>query len=1284
MSNPNFAHKPEDLLSTCESEPIHIPGRVQVHGVLLVIEKESWRILQCSDNVKLILERDVNEVLNLKLGELLDSRSFLALDGLVFSHSFNEVNPINLRIADLHDKEFEGVFIDNDDCLLLEMTPIQPDARAESARLERQLQATLDAIDTATNRLEACHIAAYHVRKLTGFDRVMVYQFDADWHGEVIAEDKSPQVESEYLGLHFPSSDIPAIARKLYELSPVRTITDILSTESAMVPTLHPITQKPADMSRCNLRGVSPVHVEYLSNMGVRATASVSIVVQGRLWGLVACHNYSPKLISFNTRRCCAVVSRYLSRVVEALELSERLNAKTTLKKRVRAIFDGHSDHALFASMLLSIAPQLVELFGASGFAYLNSEEHQTYGVVPPPEALNLLRGWLKERVHLGARGYESSRLVERFPEIAPWGDVAAGIIAIQISRPSQSYVVFFRPEYLQSVSWAGEPVKDVKNTGEEVRLSPRKSFEAWTQTVRGRSRPWTSEEVDALLALRGELVELELRRELRRARLFEQVLKSTSEGVLITDADPDSQRVLFANSAIASISGYSESEILGFNPRFLQGPETDPETIAAMRDAIRHRTPFHAAVLNYRKDGSTFWDDLSISPVYDVDQELIAFIGIQRDISEARAQQQKIREAETRLQSHIQTTPLAVIHFDPQGAVLEWSPAAERIFGWSAAEVVGRSLGGGPDQVDMLSAVDAERVWNTYQSAVTSGAQSWIIENHNRRKDGQTIVCRWHNSILRDSEGKLTSVLSIAEDISERLANQRALEESLSKYEAVFNSTNQGIAITDSLGVIESVNEAMLKMFEYPDAESMIGLNVSALVPATHRSRHDGYLREFHNGAHSRIVGVGRDVAGVTAKGDERPYSVVVQRLTLDASAKFVALVRDLSHQRAMEQQLQRSQRLEAVGTLAGGIAHDFNNILSPIFAQADLGIREKSLSDSARSRFTKIKAAAERARAVVGNLLKLAKSEGESLQVIDLADVVHEVFELMREATPKNIEVKCHIEADLPRVFGNPTLLHQVLVNLVTNAVQAMANRVGVVSMSLRQAAGTIAEGGQAALHNDVETLVLEVSDNGPGVPDDLKERIFNPFFTTKGAAGGSGLGLAMTHQIIEEHMGSIRLTDTPGGGATFRILLPVLSHIGDGDSDQSDLPIESGETQRALKVLVVDDEHSTGMALVEMLQEFDAKATFRSSPLGVSEELKDGRIELPDLVILDHAMPQMVGTELAARLLAEYPDLAVIILSGDIAAVKQGDELSSVRLMQKPIDLNAVEKLLREYGR
>ncbi len=476
-------------LSVCSREPIHIPGSVQPHGVLLSIRPRDRVVLQVSANAASLLGAAPDALLGNPLPPALEpALRELALPVLV----------------DLPGGRCAAAARSSGNRLLVEVEPVRQ-TREEAAGTFAALQAALERLDRASGD-ELLQRVAEEFQRLTGFERVMVYRFDRDWHGEVVAECVDAGFDS-FLGLHYPASDIPAQARALYTRGWLRLIPDARATPSPLVPLLDPETAQPLDLSDAALRSVSPVHIEYLHNMGVLASMSVSILPRGRLWGLVSCHQMSaPRHVPRSIRAACEVLCRTLSGRIAVAEQTAREAERARQSAAQARILErtGSSGNHLER---LAADEELLSLVGATGAAVSTAGGRQIYssGETPPAAFVQELVAWL--RAHKIERAFTTDALPERFPPAAAYAGIASGLLAAPIAAERGEWLLWFREERVRGVSWAGNPDKPVEPTA--TRISPRKSFDAWKQTVRGTSDPWPETAIDASVSMHNALIEV-------------------------------------------------------------------------------------------------------------------------------------------------------------------------------------------------------------------------------------------------------------------------------------------------------------------------------------------------------------------------------------------------------------------------------------------------------------------------------------------------------------------------------------------------------------------------------------------------------------------------------------------------------------------------------------------------------------------------------------------------------------------------------------------------------
>lgn len=513
-------------LDNCAREPIHIPGSVQMRGVLAVVRESDFAVQQISDNIDELLGRTVDAVLGRHLSVLIGAEQAARIEHA--AANFGDLTHRNPLACDIDvrgsTRMFDAILRREPGGVLLVELEIAYGERPFS--FPNTYQAVRSAVEEL-NRADTLHqlydTAARAVRDLTGFDRVMVYRYDADYNGEVVAESKRDDLNS-FLGLHYPSTDIPAQARAMYEKSWLRLISDVDYTPAPLVPSLNPGTNQPLDLTHATLRSVSPIHIEYLKNMGVHASMSISLLRHGRLWGLIACHHYvGPHLPPYGTRAAAEFLGSTLSlRLVDRFEgeqLHKRLAAQAVLAKLVSAILD---DSEPLAAALLG-APDLIDLVAADGVVIDIQGTHRVQGAVPAPQIVAAVAAWARDA---GDEIATSECLSAELPELDLDPHVAAGALALNL--PDGQYAIWFRREVLRSVDWGGDPKHKTSTPGEgEARISPRKSFDLWREIVHMTSEPWTPTETESAEALRRNLVESLYQRTRGELRVAETLQRS-------------------------------------------------------------------------------------------------------------------------------------------------------------------------------------------------------------------------------------------------------------------------------------------------------------------------------------------------------------------------------------------------------------------------------------------------------------------------------------------------------------------------------------------------------------------------------------------------------------------------------------------------------------------------------------------------------------------------------------------------------------------------------------
>ena len=498
-------------LTDCDREPIHIPGTIQPHGVLLVLAEPALTVAQVSDNVREHLSLGVEDVLGRPLSTLIDPGSVDEVREALRDERWYETNPLRLRANGV---PFDGIVHRHDGAAILELEP-NPEPPTPMP-LYHPYRPALMRIQHVATLAELADVVVQQMRRVTGFDRVMLYRFHEDGHGSVDAEAKAPALDP-YLGLHYPASDIPAQARQLYLKNWLRLIADGRATPARVVPTLRPDTRAPLDLSFAVLRSVSPLHLEYMANMGVRASMSISLIVRDRLWGLISCLDHTgPRRVPHDMRTSCEFLGRLTSLHIAAFEDRELLALRASRRSTEEALAEAMRESAGRENVLAALLDrpnELMGLVGAEGAALVGAGEPATCGRTPPPALIREIAAWL-DGVS-GARGpFSTESLGTLLPRVLPASDVASGLLTFALPGAPAKRLLWFRPEIIRTVNWGGDPAKAVDAASDE-RLRPRHSFAVWRQEVRLHSRPWTASDLEAADELQRRAIEVDLERQL-------------------------------------------------------------------------------------------------------------------------------------------------------------------------------------------------------------------------------------------------------------------------------------------------------------------------------------------------------------------------------------------------------------------------------------------------------------------------------------------------------------------------------------------------------------------------------------------------------------------------------------------------------------------------------------------------------------------------------------------------------------------------------------------------
>ncbi len=634
--------------------------------------------------------------------------------------------------------------------------------------------------------------------------------------------------------------------------------------------------------------------------------------------------------------------------------------------------------------------------------------------------------------------------------------------------------------------------------------------------------------------------------------------------------------------------------------------------------------------------------------PLYNTEGDIVGAIESIRDITELRQAEKDIKESRRQLADIIGFLPDSTFVVDKDGKVIAWNKAAEERTGVRAADILGKSRyeyalcfygERQPILIDLVPKPDSE-----------IEARYVRMERRNRALVGESYMSKIKGgrayvfgmaTALRDTKGNIVGAIESVRDITERQRTEESLRCAEEKYRSIFENAVMGIFQSIPEGRFISANPVFARILGYDSPEELLAsiTDIAAHVYADPENLNEmlriikekGIVRKFE------IQALRKD--GSTS------YFPINARSVCDDSGNLLyyeGTAQDVTKRKLLEARLLQPRKMEAIGTLAGGIAHDFNNILSAIIGYSEM-TRGKLQQMELHRYLENILLAAHRAKELMAQILTFSRHTDKELKPVNIRDLLSEALKLLRATIPSTIGIHPEIDPGVMNVLADPTLLHQVLINLCTNAAHAMRESGGLLEVRLDSV-----KIDQNTPHIDYDLspgmyVKLTVSDTGTGIPPEILDRIFDPFFTTKGKGEGSGLGLSVVYGIARKHGGTVTVKSTLGQGSAFCVYLPAIER----PSESKTIPVDTipGGNE---SILLVDDEESLVGMNREILEGIGYRATETTSSIKALEMFR-AQPDRFDLVISDMTMPGMTGKELAIEILKIRPDIPIIFCTG-----------------------------------
>lgn len=704
-----------------------------------------------------------------------------------------------------------------------------------------------------------------------------------------------------------------------------------------------------------------------------------------------------------------------------------------------------------------------------------------------------------------------------------------------------------------------------------------------------------------------------------------------------------------------------------GYSPRVRDGinfyaPEWREKITQVFTACSEKGIPYDEEMEILTRTGKRVWVRTIGVAVRDETGKIIKVQGSLQDISEKKQSEEALRESETQYRTMIDASPLAITRNDTEGRILSWNRAAEKIFGFTESEVLGKF----PPYMPESEKKEFERL----RKQVIGGKVLTRIEGTRQRKDGTLILINLSTGALFDKTGKVAGYISIFEDITDRKKSEAERERLL----AAIEQSDESIFITDSSGIIQYVNPAFESISGYKK-EEIYGQNPRILKSGKQDAAfYENLWKTLLAGQtyKGRIINKRKDGSFYT---EDASISPVFD--SEGSIVNFVAVKRDVTPHIQLETQFQQAQKMESVGRLAGGVAHDFNNMLTIIMSYVQIAMKSLNPSSGTYKDLEQVDKAARKSADITRQLLAFARKQAVTPKILDLNETLESMLKMIRRLIGENIELIWHPGSALLPVMADPAQIDQIIANLCVNARDAIQG-IGKINI---ETSDTILDEDYCRTHPGFlpgRFVTLSISDTGCGMSKDTLEKIFEPFFTTKEIGRGTGLGLATVYGIVKQSKGFINVYSEPQKGSTFKIYFPQHAGVsGPSAAEEEKKPvIGKGEA-----ILVVEDDITILDLVNKILSGLNykiLKARTPSQALGLAEK-NAGYI---DLVLSDMVMPEMSGHDLARRLKILYPDLKLIFMSGytEAAFHHQGESDNHIPYIQKPFGANELALKVR----
>lgn len=802
----------EQAISNCESEAIHQVGQIQPIGVFLALDDDGLRILHVSRNCTSLFPYSPEALLGLPFSLLVGAAQAESIRQVVGLDDWRRSAITSFHIErGQHSLTLDAQISRSAGLWMVEIELQQRDDGDLFHQLFIPIRDALWQLDAEENLRLYTGKVVEQVRLLTGYDRVMMYQFDDNWDGEVIAESKSDDVES-YLGNRFPAGDIPAQARSLYTKNLIRLIADIDAVPVDIVPGLQTHSGLPLDMTYSALRALSPVHIEYLRNMGVHASLSISLIQNDKLWGLIACHHTTPKFIPMRSRELDEFIGKTVS--VKLSNLGHK--NKTHFHDRIRSLLEKLTQniriHREILPVIAMFDKELLALVQADGAIIKINDNLYHLGETPTDKQESEIDNWLKTLPPKEV--FQTENLTGINPTLKVYQDVACGLMVAPLDHRMDNYIAWFRSPIVKTIKWAGKPEKIINNQQGKLTISPRASFASWVETFQDRALPWTQMEIDAAYALSLAIIEVLNHHALEQSEANYRFLAENSSDMI---ARFDRNGVYtFVSPACEHLFGYTPEQMVG-HPVIEFIVENDREHCQNALDLLGQPHEIDTVIFRpLHRTGKILWLEYTLRRIQHGNHEKVEIVANGRDVTQRHTYQLAMEDLHRRNALMLEASGDGLIGFDQQGRIVYSNEKVRQILGWES-----RELSGQPcvqlfyaDALAPQSAADAaSALLASIRSDIGCSAPCACF----RHKDGHGVQVEYTCTPLKENEHFNGAVLVFHASSAQWEKSEQALAQ-----DTIINEAVEAVMVTDAQRCLVSVNRAFTDITGYSPDEAI------------------------------------------------------------------------------------------------------------------------------------------------------------------------------------------------------------------------------------------------------------------------------------------------------------------------------------------------------------------------------------------------------------------------------------------------------------------------------